>query len=154
MIEGDQAKLLLIRSENEHMMEGKKVQALVTDAHKMHIEEHLALLGDPQLRQDPELLQLVFEHLNEHKALLEDPNSMGWLALTNQQPLMPQGMPPGAPGQPPVPQAEQGDAAPMDLLQAPPTGLEESQAAVLPNMPKPAKSPNGLPTDPADNMPQ
>jgi hypothetical protein len=164
MIEADQAKLLLIRSENEHMMEGKQVHALVTDDHKVHIAEHLVLLGDPQLREDPELLQLVFEHLENHKTLLEDPNSIGWLTLTNQQPLPPPGMmpgmaPPGAPGEAPPPDqgapAPDASQAPMDLMQAPPTGAEESQNAVLPNMPKiPQQAANGLPTNPADNLPQ
>lgn len=157
MIEGDQAKLLLIRAENERMMDGIEVQALVTDIHQTHIQEHLALLSDPELRENPELVGIVLGHINEHKSLLEDPNNIQWLLITGQQPLQPP-MPPGPPQGPeggPTPTEVAQNGPDMVEMQEPlPTGVEAAQEAALPSMPTPPPPFEGMPVNPGDTMPQ
>lgn len=112
MIEGDISDLLLIKRENEWMLEGKDVFANPLDQHRMHIMEHRAVINDPELRQNPELLSKVQAHLQEHINMLRsvDPDL---LMLINEQPLQDPmaaqtaAMPP-APGQPGGPMGNQG----------------------------------------------
>lgn len=106
MIEGSQAELLLIRSENENMMDGVKPVAVAFDIHKTHIEEHKALLADPDLRTDPELVNTVLSHIQDHINLLRTADP-GILMVTGQQPLPP---PPPPPGSQPPPGPPQGPA--------------------------------------------
>jgi hypothetical protein len=63
------SEITLIKSENEALRVGKPAPVLFTDKHQLHIEEHLTLLNDPVLRQDPELVQSVLAHVQEHKKL-------------------------------------------------------------------------------------
>ena len=104
LVEGDISDLLLIKRENEWLLEGKDVFANPLDQHRMHIMEHRAVINDPELRQNPELLSKVQAHLQEHIDLLRtvDPDL---LMLINEQPLQDQMMPqqapmPGQPGGP------------------------------------------------------
>jgi len=99
--EGEMSQLLNIKEENEKMMEGEKCIAILTDQHKMHIQEHSSILDDTELRKDPTIVANVLGHIQEHIDLLRnsDPDI---LMLLGQQPLAPQGqapqnMGPGAP---------------------------------------------------------
>lgn len=149
MLEGPQASMMLIRSENEDMMDGKQVQALATDKHQIHIEEHQVLLADPDLRRDPTLVTLVLNHIQEHLQLLRTTDP-GLLAVTGQQPLPPlpsaQGPvpPPGASGP-----APKGDAA-ANVNKELPTGAEANQAQTQAHMPKPPAPFQDLPLVPGD----
>lgn len=159
--EGTQAELLLIRDENEKMMEGQESPVLDIDTHKQHIIEHKAILSDTDLRKNPELVKIVLDHIQKHIDALQqaDPNL---LQMLDQQPLQPppgQGPPPGGPppgpggpgpsGPPPGPPPQPGQPnlpSPKELLQAP-------NGANLPNMPKVPSPPGdfkGLPTNPAN----
>jgi hypothetical protein len=86
LIEGDISDLLLIKRENEWLLEGKEVFANPLDQHRMHIMEHRAVINDPELRLNPELLNKVQTHLQQHIDLLRtvDPDL---LMLINEQPL-------------------------------------------------------------------
>lgn len=152
MYEGEMNELLLIKSENEKLMEGQPVQALAIDSHKEHIMEHKSILADPDIRDDHNIVQSVLSHIQEHISLLQttDPNI---LSMTGQQPLPPpappeappqggplppQGMPQqGGPVPPPhnqiasVQQAQQGSPMPGDKIQG--TNQESDR---LPNLPK------------------
>lgn len=105
LIEGDISDLLLIKRENEWLLEGREVFANPLDQHRMHIMEHRAVINDPELRMNPELLSNVQTHLQQHIDLLRtvDPDL---LMLINEQPLQDQmaaqQVPPapGAPGGP------------------------------------------------------
>jgi hypothetical protein len=119
LMEGDISDLLLIKRENEWLLEGKDVYANPLDQHRMHIMEHRAVINDPELRQNPELLVKVQNHLQEHIDLLRtvDPDL---LMLINEQPLQDQMAPQQAPmpGQPGGPMGnksviEQGDMSGM-----------------------------------------
>lgn len=97
--EGEMQELMLIKQENEKMLDGEQVQALLLDAHHMHIQEHKSVLADPELRKDPRLVQIALGHIQDHINLLKtgDPNT---LQLIGEQPILPPpppGMPPGPP---------------------------------------------------------
>lgn len=145
MMEGDQAELLLIRSENEKMMNGVFVQALALDNHALHIQEHKALLADPDLRNDPTLVQVSLDHIEEHLNLLRTTDP-GLLALTRQQPLPPLEQP-----MPPQENTQAPNAAPDQLpeLLESKTNFQAAQDQALPNVPSPPPPFENLPTDPA-----
>lgn len=124
MTEGQNSELLLIKAENERLIDGEvDVMAVDTDNHALHIREHKNVLADPDSRLDPDLLARTLAHIQEHIDALKqtDPDL---LAITGQQPLAPQ-PPAGAPGaagpmQPPVDTMQ----APVDVPQPaePPMG--------------------------------
>jgi hypothetical protein len=146
--EYQQNELLLVRAENEKMSEGQNVTALAVDQHVIHIKEHKGVLADPDLRNDPKLVQLVLDHINEHIELLRtiDP---ALLSIIGEQPIGPAGgsapAPQGPnaqvnPGQPPGPQ---GMSPNMGMPQPPPVQT--------PSPPPPFQN---LPTNPAQMSPQ
>jgi hypothetical protein len=100
MYEGDQAQLILIKKENEMLMDGKLPPIVETDWHATHINEHQAVLADPEIRQNPQIREAILAHMRAHLDMLKygDPEM---LMMLGQQPLGQGGMPPGAPGQPP-----------------------------------------------------
>lgn len=150
---------LLMRAENEAMLDGEQPTTTLTDSHKSHIDYHRSLLFDPDLRKDPTLVQLVSEHIQQHINFLRtgDPDL---LQLLGQQPLQPppgqENSPPPGHGGPP-PQASPHGIGPTPMEMMPPEqgqlgpgivggkvqgpGMEQAQS--LPNLPK--VSPNLLP---------
>ena len=125
LMEGDMSELLLIKRENEMMLEGREVFTALLDKHSVHIMEHQAVISDPELRTNADLLAKVQAHIQEHIDILRtaDPDL---LQLIGQQPLQPQGAPQGTPpmpgpdGQLP-PQPVPGSAgSPEEMIQ--PTG--------------------------------
>jgi hypothetical protein len=86
LIEGEQAELLLIRSENEKLINLERVNAIITDNHMMHIQEHKTVLASPEARENPELVQNALDHIQEHITLLKtgDPDV---LQMTGSQPI-------------------------------------------------------------------
>jgi len=104
MYEGEMSELLLIKQENEKLLEGDFPLVSPMDQHRIHIGEHKSVLANPELRNNPELVRMVMDHVNEHLQMLRttDPDL---LQLIGEQPLTP------APGQfgpsPLVPTQEQ-----------------------------------------------
>ncbi len=90
-------ELMNIRSENEDLVDGGAVIALLTDQHSLHIKEHKSVLADPDLRKDPDLVKRTLQHIQDHIDQLKngDPQT---LMMMGEKPLSP---PPGAPGGPP-----------------------------------------------------
>jgi len=91
MFEGEMNELLLIKSENEQMLEGREVLVSPLDKHRLHINEHKAVLSDPDLRRDPDLVRLVLEHIEKHLNSLRETDP-ALLQLVGEQPLPPIGM--------------------------------------------------------------
>jgi hypothetical protein len=120
MVEGDMSDLLLIKRENEWLLEGKEVFANPLDQHRMHIMEHRAVINDPELRQNPELLTKVQAHLQEHIDMLRqvDPDL---LMLINEQPLQNPNAPQQAP-MPPHPGQPGGPMGNQSIIQGNPMG--------------------------------
>jgi hypothetical protein len=124
LIEGKQAELMNIRSENEALAEGKQVVAVMTDAHALHIQEHKVVLASPESRKDVSIVQNVLAHIQKHIELLKTADP-ALLMILGQQPVPPSPPPPspsGNPGAPPdvgVPITESGVPAPK--MPGPPT---------------------------------
>lgn len=127
LYEHENGQNMLIRSENEFLMEGKQVQALMTDDHSLHVLEHSCVLNSPEARQNPTVVQNAIAHIQEHIQLAKtmDP---ALSAMLKQQSFM----------QPaPMPQApDQGQMGEVMDNQNPIT-----QQAEQVNLPKPAQSP-------------
>jgi hypothetical protein len=99
IFEGEMNELLLIKSENEQMLEEKEVLVSPLDKHRLHINEHKAVLSDPDLRRDPSLVRLVLNHIEDHLNALRETDP-ALLQLVGEQPLPPIGMDQGPlPGQ-------------------------------------------------------
>ena len=137
-IEGLNSELLLIKSENEQMLDGKSVQALAIDEHLKHIEKHKALLADPSLRANNQYAMNVLNHIQEHIHLLQttDPNL---LLVTNQTPLPNPNFPPQQQNMGQGmnnPQAQGSELAPVPTQQQPrlPKGFEGSPLTPQDNM--------------------
>lgn len=153
--EGEMNELLLIRSENERLMEGELVRATALDNHMLHINEHKSVLADPDLRKDPILVRNVLNHIQEHIDLLRtvDPDL---LMLLGQQPLQD----PMAAQQAPVPQ-EPLQNSPMEGMMGAPQGQTAPDPSVvgpngrniMPQQPSPPPPFDNLPVTPEDLLP-
>ena len=158
MYEGEMSELLLIKSENEQMMEGQTVITSPLDKHQMHIMEHRAVLADPEFRKDKQLVEVVLNHVKEHLDFLRNTDP-ALLQLIGEQPVAPlqgAGGPSGEPEpmqQPPVTalqgspipemiSPEAGAVVPGEQVQGP--GIENVN---LPMPAKPAGPFKNLPTD-------
>jgi len=139
MTEDTQRELYLVKGENESIIDKKRVMAIFSDQHSLHIREHRTILSDPDLRLDPDLLERVLKHIQEHITLLQttDPNI---LQICQEQPLAPPGgSPSNQPNQQP-PQASMGQNP--EILQPPPNAPQIG----TPNMPTlPQVNPGLLP---------
>ena len=107
LMQGEVDEMLLIQLENEELIDGENPLVAPTDSHSIHINEHKAVLADPDFRRDPELVRRVMDHMSMHLDALKntDPEL---LQIIGEQPspLNPglqalQGPPPGAPQQMP-----------------------------------------------------
>lgn len=89
LLEGQTAELMLIRQENEELSEGRLVQAIATENHPLHIQEHKTVLSSPEAKANPETVQNVLAHMMEHITLMQttDPQLLQMLGI---QPLQPQ----------------------------------------------------------------
>jgi hypothetical protein len=116
MFEGEMNELLLIKSENEQMLEGKNVIVSPLDKHRLHINEHKAVLSDPDLRRDPDLVRIVLDHIEDHLNALRETDP-ALLQLVGEQPLPPIGQQQGMPGQE-MPSNESLQGSPMEQMMA------------------------------------
>ena len=88
VVEGPQARMLTIRAENEDLRNGLPAVAILTEDHSLHIREHEAVLGNPDAKRNPQLVQNVLNHIQEHINLARsmDPALM---AILGYAPLPP-----------------------------------------------------------------
>jgi hypothetical protein len=149
MTDGIDRQFLLVKAENEKMVAGETVQALDIEPHSLHIKEHRDILADPDLKQDPDLVQRVLAHIQEHIDALRnaDPDL---LMHVGEQPLSPPG---GTPTNQPDPagQINQGQ-----MGQTPDMMQQQPMAPEIP-LPQPANPPapfENNPTNPQDMLPQ
>ena len=142
VLEGPEARIELARKENELLMDGGKVVAMVGDLHILHGQEHGALLADPDLRNRAnegdqmalEIVQNTQAHIMEHKQLHESQDAF-WFVVSGEQPPPPQGPPPPEEGGPmPGPQ---GPPPPDQGMLAPPPGPQDGMAQPPPVPPLP-----------------
>lgn len=157
MFEGEMTELLLIKSENEKLIEGESAMATALDQHRLHIMEHKSVLADPDLRKDADLVNRVLNHIQEHITLLRqvDPDL---LMLIGEQPLQDPNVPQMAPPMPSdasmtgvVPEMmspQQGLVVPGQAIQGP--GVDNISMPGLPSPPPPFET---LPVTAAQNVP-
>jgi hypothetical protein len=125
MFESITSRSQLIRKENEKMRNGENPPVLRTDMHEQHINEHLSLLDDPDVRYNAQIVDVVLAHVQMHEQYAMPPQPM--------------------PGEMP------GDAAggPMpDASQILEPGMAAGQND--PNMPSAPGMPNGAPPELAE----
>lgn len=162
--EGEMDELMLIKRENERLMDAEPTQVSPMDQHQQHIMEHRAVLADPDLRTDPTVVANVMDHIQAHIDALRNTDP-ALLQLLGQQPLPPPGVAPAPqPGQGGMPQ-QGGPQPPQDPgagMAPPQQGIQgPGDKQIGPNgegmsIPAPATPPppfSDLPTDPR-MMPQ
>jgi hypothetical protein len=128
----------LIQQENERLMKGIPVKALVIDDHKEHILRHRTILNDIDIRSDEERSAIIFAHLQEHIdfSRTTDP---AVLTMTNQQQLPPAPAPqlPVETGTNNPQQNSAGQSSIAQVAEASSQAMQQEQ----PGVPKPATPP-------------
>lgn len=149
--EGETDELLLIKKENEKLLDGVVPLVSPLDQHNMHINEHKAVLSDPDLRENPQLIQVVMEHVQKHMDALRNVDPQ-LLALVGQQSLMPPPMPglpdmsgqiPGAGPLPPPGPGPQGNSPVPGIMEQPQQGMPNANLPALPELPELPEPPQG-----------
>ena len=106
------ADSLLIRDENQQMLKGETTLVIMTDDHPRHILKHKELFSDPETRGNPQLMQLILDHISDHIQANKDLDPD--LAAILNIPQLPSQQPPvgpdGKPVPPPMPGPEGGAA--------------------------------------------
>lgn len=147
LVENKRTQMLNIRAENERLRAGgeKPVVVIISDDHRLHCVEHMAVLDDPESRLEPDVVNRVLAHVQEHMAQWRsaDPSI---LMLRGLQPLPPPPMPglpagsvpPGGPGAAMPPPAGQGGVNPAPLDATNPVVAEANgvKGPRMPNLPK------------------
>jgi len=88
MYEGETDDLMLIKKENEQLLEGINPPVSPMDKHSVHIDEHSAVLADPDLRTDPNFINTVMDHIQGHlQALRETDPALLQIRGNNLYPL-------------------------------------------------------------------
>jgi len=153
--EGESSQLMLIKKENEMFLNGEEVEAVFLDLHSMHIQEHRAVMDDPEFRKNGELMERLAKHMQSHINFLRntDPDI---LQIIGEQPLNPP-QAAAAPVLPPGPQQEQmGQALPgpmpevLTAQQGPGNIKRDASGAQLPKQAAPPAPFENLPVNPED----
>ena len=145
MTEGQLDHNLLIRAENERMVEGKEVVATAIDKHSQHIREHMNVLADPDLRLDSNLVGTVLAHIQEHidLSMTTNPNI---LSMIGEQPLAPPGGTGVAPDTVAPPDPNTPQQSPADMMNNPQAESTQPQSSTgLPTPAEPPVGPDGQP---------
>jgi hypothetical protein len=151
LTESQNKQTILIRAENEALLEGREVRALLTDDHNLHLREHQAVLADPTLRFDDELVDRTLAHIQEHINILSNPNVANILTSQGQTPIAPPQQPQPAPQ--PVGNTANVNAAAVENTQdlvanAQAQSVATAGAPELPAPAQPAVNDQGLPQTP------
>ena len=110
-LESEDSEMANIRKENESLLQGSPVQAIVGDAHVLHAREHKVIINDPELRLRSaqgdqsaiQIVQTVLQHIQEHEQLSQTQSPFFAQIAGEAPPMPPAGPPPGPPGPPPGP---------------------------------------------------
>jgi hypothetical protein len=119
----EQSESDLEQAENDRIMKGEVVRALITDDHAAHMRCHSIILNDTDLRANPDdpRLKAALDHIMEHAQLMLQQDPMITAAIrTGQMPQVPMNMVApagmnagsGPAGQPPVPPEMENAASP------------------------------------------
>lgn len=146
LVEGPHREMMYIKSENEMIMDGKPVKAVLTDDDRLHIQEHKNTIADAKLRMsnDPaaaNVVNIALTHIAEHEQnyqmkMQQRPILM---QLLGQAPPMPPPPPGGGHAAPPP----QQHPAPPQHPQ--PQARPQQQLSTGQHIPNPAQPPQGAP---------
>jgi hypothetical protein len=141
VIQGKQAQLLLIKSENEKLSEGQPQRVLATDNHAKHVLEHSAVLSNPEIRQTPDdpIVMVTLQHIQEHLDMMGNPAIQQLMQVLHQEIVAPAAPPapppaPGAMGQaldPTQPVMQEAAAVNQPNMPQPPAGADQRSAEVI-----------------------
>ena len=73
-----------LREEDQRLIQGAPVKALITDNHMAHIKQHKALLARPDIRDNDQMAATVLMHIQQHVELATNADP-ALLALTGQR---------------------------------------------------------------------
>jgi hypothetical protein len=130
----DNSQRMSVLSENEILMEGGQVQAVLTDNHPIHVLEHSCVLDSPEARANPQIVEATLTHIQQHIDIAKTMAPEMAAMLKQASFFQPPQAPAPAPGAMPDQGQGQGQSAPP--------------AAPLPdlnspgNLPQPAQPPN------------
>jgi hypothetical protein len=128
----------LIQQENERLIQGTPVPALVIDDHKEHILRHRTVLNDIDIRMDDQRSAAIYAHIQEHIEFARSTDP-AVLTMTNQQQLPP------APAPAPPAQASTNNPNQNSEGQSPigqvMEGSAQTQGQMMPGTPAPATPP-------------
>jgi hypothetical protein len=90
LYEHENSERMLIKAENEELMDGKPQVAVITDDDAIHVLEHSCILNSPEARRSPQVLQNTIDHIQQHiqNAKSKDP---ALTAMLKQASFTPQG---------------------------------------------------------------
>ena len=92
---------MLIRDENEMIRKGIKPTVIFTDRHSEHINDHVSVYSDPEVRENPSIMEAGSAHIQEHIDMMRSvPPDLA--AVLSGQPLPPINPPAPQPQQPQV----------------------------------------------------
>lgn len=98
LTQDDEADGMLILEENEALMEGRAVQAVITEFHKDHIKSHTSQITQEAKEQDPDFVARVTDHVLQHIQLWQQASMLNPAVLiATGQEILPVGMPGGMP---------------------------------------------------------
>jgi hypothetical protein len=141
LIEDENKSAYLLKDENEAMLNGEPVMAMVTDDHLRHINSHKSVLDDVRLRRDMDLVGRVTAHMQEHIDLLRSTDPQ-FLQTMGQQPLPPQGgTSPGPQNFDPNQQVNNSAGNDVDQMQALSEPPQNALDAANIQQPQPAQAP-------------
>jgi hypothetical protein len=129
MTESITTEMNLIRQENEMLADGQPVAAVRGENHALHIREHRAIINNPEIKFNPQLMALVDEHMQMHEQMwmMGDPLlgiAMGMIPMGAGMMGPPPNGPPGGPGadaqRPPSPPPGHGAPPGGPPMHAPP----------------------------------
>lgn len=87
LTEPEEVELLLVRHENELLMSGQQVVAIMTDDHSRHVIDHKSVLANPESRFDPNVVQNTLSHIQSHIDLARNMDPA--LQMLLQEPQLP-----------------------------------------------------------------
>lgn len=154
LTQGLHHELLLIRSENEQMVNGESPPVAALDNHKLHAQEHKCVLANPQVRKDAVKMRNILMHIQEHLVQFQvtDPFLLDLVGIAPPMPMLgPDGMPVGGPGPAGGPPGgpEGVPPGPQGLEQ--PNGGNPNAGSPPAEMPNPPMNPaTGLDWNPVD----
>jgi hypothetical protein len=151
-LEASEAQLALIRKENDALLDGKKCLAAPGDKHVRHMQEHLSIASDPELRikaangdqMAEQLLTNVLDHVQDHMQKYQSQAPI-WSMISGEPPPPPPPQPPGPPqGSGPAPGGPGGPGpAQVQSIPGPPGPMGQSPfMGPGPGHPMPHHGPN------------